>query len=60
MNSTDVEDEEGVLRVKQSGRAVVGNLGCLLVPPVITALDKVDRVTSPLQNENVLNEGTLL
>ena len=60
VNSTNIEDEEGVLRVKQSGRAVVGNLGCLLVPPVITALDKVDRVTSSLQNENVLNEGTLL
>lgn len=57
---THVKDEERVLSREESGRAVVGNLGGLLVPPTITALNPVDWVASPLEDKDVLDNRAVL
>lgn len=57
---THVKDEQRIFGRKQRGRAEVGDLGGLLVPPRVAALDKVDRVAGPLEHEDVLDDRAVL
>lgn len=60
LTETHVKNEQRVFRREESGRAEVGDLGGLLVPPLVTALYKVDRVASPLEDEDVLDARAVL
>lgn len=50
-----VKDEKRVLGADNHGRAVRGDLGGLLMPPLVTALDHVHITSSALENQNVLD-----
>jgi hypothetical protein len=54
--SRSVENEEGVLRVDNLGRAVRWDLEVLLVPPFIAAFGPLDLAARSLEDEDVLDE----
>lgn len=57
---TYVKDEQRILGREKRRRAVVRDLGGLLVPPLIASFNKVDRVTGPLQDKDMLDNRAVL
>ena len=56
---TYVKDEERGLRSHHFRWAIAGHLRGLLVPPLVPALDPGDGLAGSLENEDMLDEGTL-